>query len=74
MTLREYIKKLQKVDPKYLDLPIIYASDDEGNSFHPVYNDPTLVEVDDPSAHYVEIVWDEETNLEGQNFNAIIIN
>ena len=74
MTLREYIINLQNLDPKYLDLSIIYASDDEGNSFHPVHNDPTLVEVDDPLAHYVEMVWDEETGQEGQNFNAIIIN
>lgn len=74
MTLREYIINLQKIDPKYLDLPVIYASDDEGNSFHPVHNDPALIEVDDPLAHYVEMIWDEETSQEGQNFNAIIIN
>ena len=40
MTLRKHIKRLQtiaKQHPKALDMPLIFASDEEGNSFDFVY-------------------------------------
>ena len=46
MTLRDYIKHLQMVakrDEKLLDLPVIYSSDDEGNSFDDVKFAPTMM-------------------------------
>ena len=43
MKLREYIENLNKLateHPEYLDLDVIYASDDEGNYYNEVNYEP----------------------------------
>lgn len=75
MKLKDYISGLQQLikdDPKVAEFPVIYASDDEGNSHHPVHCNGTLVEVEDAEAHYVELMWD-MGNREIKP-NAVIIN
>lgn len=45
MIFREYLRKLNelaKANPGALELPMVYAIDDEGNRFYFVENDPTL--------------------------------
>ena len=74
ITLQEYISALQKIDRKYWDMPLIYATDDEGNSYQKVNNFPGLVEVENPNEYYLELVWGEDGETLGTNFNAIIIN
>ena len=43
MNLKEYIVKLQKLYKEHGSLEIVYASDDEGNSFSNVNFDPGIV-------------------------------
>lgn len=74
ITLRNYINSLQKIDPKYWDLPVIYTRDDEGNSYHKVNSHPDLVEVENLDEYYLEMVWEEDGEIMGTNFNAVIIN
>ena len=47
MTLNEYIEQLQKLAKQYPDAVLIYASDDEGNSFDIVSNTPTKMYFDE---------------------------
>lgn len=44
MKLKEFLDKLNtmvKEDPKILNLDVIYSSNDEGNSYEPVYFAPS---------------------------------
>jgi len=72
MTFEHYVKicnKILKKHPKYADLPVIAASDDEGNNYFRVLFTPGEVVVDDPKSNRPEIV-----NPEGREPNAICIN
>jgi nitroimidazol reductase NimA-like FMN-containing flavoprotein (pyridoxamine 5'-phosphate oxidase superfamily) len=74
MTLREYLSGLltiAKEHPEALDMVAIYSHDDEGNAYQQVIANGTLVEVENPEAHYVEIVWKEEKQTKP---NAVIVN
>lgn len=76
LTLKEYIKHLQEVldqHPEYSEFPVIYATDEEGNSYHKVYNTPTLVELDDPNDYYLDVNFSEE-GTDSLTPNAILIN
>ena len=45
MTLREYIENLNELaekNPSVLDLIVVSSSDDEGNEYGPVHNEPTV--------------------------------
>jgi hypothetical protein len=45
VTLKEYLKKLQKLgkeNPKALELTVITSADDEGNDFNEVHYEPSL--------------------------------
>ena len=55
MNLREYIENLNKFaeeHPEYLDLDVIYASDDEGNDYDYVSNEPTPMFHDEDNDYY----------------------
>lgn len=41
MNLKEYSKKIQALAKKYPNAAVIYASDDEGNCFNLVANEPS---------------------------------
>ena len=76
MKLNELIKNLTAVKEKYGgEIDAIYASDDEGNSFHDIYASP-IVAIRSTEADYMtyedlEIDKAEETP---EKINAVIIN
>jgi hypothetical protein len=62
MKLKEYLNKLNKLlekNPQAGDFLVIYSSDDEGNSYQPVYFEPTLMCAENPEDRYLEITEDE---------------
>lgn len=54
------------------NLPLIYSSDDEGNSYHYVYQLPGTLTIRTAGHGYVEI--DEKDGESGVKPNAVIIN
>ena len=71
ITLQEYINKLQALadqNPKYKDLPVIYAAFDEGNGYHHLTWDPSLAYAEDINAGYIE-----EVSTDKQ-YNCVILN
>ena len=73
ITVKDLVTQLAKMvnsDPKYGQLPVIYATDDEGNSYHHVQNIPGLATVEDLDERYLEI--SEDSNMD--NANCVIIN
>lgn len=42
MTLKTYIKKLQKIEKEHPNVKVIYSSDAEGNSFSDCFCDASL--------------------------------
>jgi len=72
MTFEHYVKvcnKMLEKHPEYAQLPVIAASDDEGNSYFQVIFTPGTIVVDDPESNRLEPV-----NPEGRKPNAICIN
>ena len=75
MTLNQYIAGLiafRNKNPQCGEMPVAYASDDEGNSYHLVHSGPTPVEMEDTTTHYLEVVLPEKG--ETPQDNCIIIN
>lgn len=66
--LREYIQRLQELEKKVGDVPVVYASDEEGNQYRKVIYQPSAGKMTDAEdAHgtlvefeFADIV--EETN------------
>lgn len=72
MTFNNFIENcllMVKNNPKLAETTVIFASDDEGNSFHKVTNTPTPMKVDDLEERYLDCA---ETSKE--ECNAICIN
>lgn len=68
MKLSEYIKYLVELEKQgYGEFPIIYSSDDEGNSYQKVYSEPQLFSVENIEDYYLEYT-------EDSDFNCVIIN
>ena len=42
MNLRQYLKGLKKLVREHGDSEVVYASDEEGNSFHKVFYTPSV--------------------------------
>lgn len=63
MTLKSYIQKLQELADNHADAQVVYAADDEGNYFRPVYFDPCYGHFD---GHTFE--------NSGKKINAICVN
>ena len=57
MKLSKYIKELQEILDTCGDLPCIYSSDEEGNSFHLVTQKPTYAAavIDDGDVEIVDL-------------------
>ena len=71
MKLKELIKNLQAIEENHGgDIDVIYASDDEGNSFHDIYAKPTICKRLSKEG-YMEM---EEVNTRTKKPNAVIIN
>lgn len=62
MKIKTYIKKLQKLAEKYPNAKLIYACDDEGNSFDEVRWSPSPV------------CWKKGEIVDDGENNAVIIN
>ena len=58
------------------ELPCIYSSDDEGNSYQKVYNEPSEYLVEDIEEYQLETAfeYDEQDNVIDFEPNCIIIN
>ena len=77
ITVNKLIEKLQELKNKgYGELPCIYSSDDEGNSFHKIYNEPSEYLVENIEEYYLEsnFEYDDEDNVLDFEPNCIIIN
>jgi len=73
MKLRDYIKELQQVDEKYMDLEVVYSSDDEGNNYQKVNpGNITPCEFFSLEEYSLDLVDAEDT--EPSKYNAVIIN
>ena len=78
-TLKElyiHIEHLMRENPGYAQLPLVYAADDEGNSYHPVHNFPSEFLVEELNKHYLEPGFEYDIDLTIKPFkpNCIIIN
>ena len=63
MKLKEYIEQLNDLivhNPEYAELPLAYASDDEGNSYHRVSNPPIAAYFEDSDSYYLDGAWFDE--------------
>lgn len=79
MTIKEYAKKLTKFvkeNPKYANLKVIYAKDDEGNGFQEVADwGPTVGHgTDDYHVEFVSEESFEEYEYEEKDINVVCIN
>ncbi len=77
ITVNKLIEKLQELKNKgYGELPCIYSSDDEGNSYQKVYNEPSEYLVEDIEEYQLETAfeYDEQDNVIDFEPNCIIIN
>ena len=77
-TLNQFLDAITELLKKYPDcgnLPLIYASDDEGNDFKKVISIPILAKVEDLSEHYLDIQgFEGDDDVNPEEFNAICIN
>lgn len=70
-TLNEYIDELMELqDNGYGKCVMIFATDDEGNSYHAVHNSPSLAIAEDLNEYYIELMSDRKN----KKYNAIIVN
>jgi len=77
ITVNKMIEKLQELKDKgYGELPCIYSSDDEGNSYQKVHNEPSEYLVEDINEYQLETAFEynEQDNIIDFIPNCIIIN
>ena len=66
MTLKEYLNALNELleeNPQAGDFLVIYSSDEEGNSFQPVYITPSILSIKNLEDIYLEIDNDGDPNV-----------
>ena len=83
MTLKRFhecITEMLQEHPDWASLPCIYSTDDEGNEYNMVNNEPTAAHVDNPEAYrFLEMTgyWngvDGDGDIAEEDVNCIIIN
>jgi len=77
ITVNKLIEKLKELKAKgYGELPCIFSSDDEGNSYQKVYNEPSEFLVEDIEEYQLETAFEYDDKDDVINFepNCIIIN
>lgn len=78
MTLKQWMEQLNKLvqeNPEVRDYDLIYSTDDEGNDFHRVISDPTLVQVENLNERSLRIVgFKGDFEINDEDCNAICIN
>lgn len=79
-TLRELITRLNSIAkevPDALDLPLVYAQDDEGNGFHKVYCEAGLGHYDESCDNFTSInsiLFPKSEEGSDEKINCICIN
>lgn len=78
-TVNDLIKDLQQLveqDAKIGSLPIVYASDEEGNEYQKVENNVALAQVEDIEDYFLELVgyYDEDSIIDYKDVNCVVIN
>ena len=71
-TLRQLINRLNhiaKENPKALDLPLVYSSDDEGNAFHRVHFDAGVGNYNERNREFLNT-----EEADGKEVNCVCIN
>ena len=77
ITVNKLIEKLKELKAKgYGELPCIFSSDDAGNSYQKVYNEPSEFLVEDIEEYQLETAfeYDEKDDVIDFEPNCIIIN
>lgn len=78
ITLNQWLNSIQemiKKNPKVGNYPLIYSTDDEGNEYHKVMFDPTLVQVHNLNERFLEIVgFKDDPDIADEDCNTICIN
>lgn len=72
MTLNEYINNLQTLvtlNPLAGQMPVVYAKDEEGNGFHALHSQPSIMSFESEDSYYLEPCEDDE-----DGFQAVCIN
>lgn len=80
--LIDSLTDLVKKYPEYKNLPIGYASDDEGSSYHKIYNNISPAQFENINERYLELIGffddtnpiDEQRDISQKDVNCIIIN
>lgn len=73
-TLKDNIEGIEASHPEWMDLPLIYSSDDEGNSYHRVYNDLTEMKAENVEDYHIEMIEVEGDENESKGINCICVN
>lgn len=58
MTVRDFYNNLTEMiaaNPEVLDYTAVYAKDDEGNAFYPVYHSPTIGQFDEEDQDFSDL-------------------
>ena len=81
--LKQNIEEILKKYPEWENLPLIFSSDDEGNSYHYCHNDLSPAQTEDiNNKYYLEIVGffddtnpnDDDRDISVKDVNCICIN
>jgi hypothetical protein len=75
--LKADIEKIERENPEWMNLPLIYAKDEEGNDYHKIECDLTPMQMDDMNEYYLELVGSYMHNSDDitkEDVNCICIN
>jgi hypothetical protein len=80
--LKNEILEIEETYPEWMDLPIIYSNDDEGNCYQKVYSNVCPTQVHDVKQWQLEVVGffddtnpnDNERDISQHDVNCICIN
>jgi hypothetical protein len=80
--LKNEILEIEEKYPQWIDLPIIYSHDEEGNFYEKVYSNISPTQVHDINRYELEVVGffddtnpnDEERYISEKDINCICIN
>lgn len=79
-TVQDLINNLQeliRINPECKDFPIIYSSDDEGNSYSKIWYEPNFTQVEDLEERDLEVIGhysENNDNIALEDCNCVIIN
>jgi hypothetical protein len=78
MTVKEYVHILDSLirkHPEIANFQVVFSSDNEGNDYQLVYQEPTLCQIHNPNTSYVEMVgFQGDETIDNKDLNALCIN